>query len=320
MKAHEFESCLAEQMVSFVDMRCCGGISRGRLVRKLGYFDRFLSAKQFHVERIDAQLVAMYLETLSHVGVATRYHRFCALRQFCTYLAEREPSSYIPDTIASGRSTDVRQAHIYSAEQISALLGAATSLSPNKPLRSETYTTLIGLLCATGMRIGEAIGLDIMDLHEDGSLLYIRNGKFSKSRWIPLSASAQLALARYTSARALRPPADPESPLLINLRGKRLNYGTVYGTFRQLLGQAGLHSGKGPGPRIHDLRHTFAVQRLLKWYRDGEDVNARLPWLATYMGHVEIANTMVYLHATAELLEEVGNRFETHYQTTIKPA
>ncbi len=106
--------------------------------------------------------------------------------------------------------------------------------------------------------------------------------------------------------------------MLINLWGKRLNYSTVYGTFRQLLVQAGLHSGKGPGPRIHDLRHTFAVGRLLKWYQDGEDVNARLPWLATYMGHVKIANTMVYLNATAELLEEVGNRFEAHYQTTIK--
>ena len=118
--------------------------------------------------------------------------------------------------------------------------------------------------------------------------------------------------------RSLSPPNEPEAPLLINLRGKRLNYNTVYGTFRQLLVQAELHSGKGPGPRIHDLRHTFAVGRLLKWYQDGEDVNARLPWLATYMGHVKIANTMVYLHATAELLEEVGNRFESHYQTTIK--
>jgi integrase len=178
--------------------------------------------------------------------------------------------------------------------------------------------TLIGLLCASGMRISEAIALNTEDLHQDGSLLYIRNGKFSKSRWIPLSPSAQRALKHYMELRVLSPPADPESPLLINLLGKRLSYSTLYTTFRDLLVQAGLHSGKGPGPRIHDLRHTFAVRCLLKWYQKGEDLNARLPWLATYMGHVKIANTMVYLHATAELLAEVGNRFETHYQTAIK--
>lgn len=319
MKGLAFTSCLTGKMVRFVEMKCCCGISKDRLADKLGYFDRFLSSNQFHAERIDAQMSALYLEQLARVGAGTRYNRFCVMRQFCIYLAESDPGAHVPDSIPSGRGGDVRQAHIYSREEISSLLGAASSLSPDRPLRSETHVTLIGLLCATGMRISEAIGLNTADLHQDGSLLFIRDGKFSKSRWIPLSPSAQRALKHYMDLRNPS-PADPESPLLINLWGKRLNYGTVYGTFRHLLVQAGLHSGKGPGPRIHDLRHTFAVRRLLKWYQDGEDVNARLPWLATYMGHVEIANTMVYLHATAELLEEVGNRFETHYQTAIKPA
>jgi integrase len=118
--------------------------------------------------------------------------------------------------------------------------------------------------------------------------------------------------------RSLSPPCDPESPLLINLRGRRLNYQTVKGTYGLLRVRAGLRPVNGPSPRIHDIRHTFAVRRLLKWYQDGEDVNARLPWLATYMGHVDISSTMVYLQATAELLAEVNKRFEAHYQTTIK--
>ena len=320
MKANEFTSCLAQRMVRFVDLKCCSGISRNRLEQKLGYFDRFLISNQFDSQQMNSQIIALYQDQLSQVAAGTRYNRFCTVKQFCSYLAESEPGSHIPDSIRCRRGGDVRQAHIYSSHEISSLLGSAASLSPERPLRAETYVTLIGMLYATGMRISEALGLNTEDFHQDTGLMYIREGKFSKSRWIPLSPSAQRAVKRYMNLRSLSLPADDrESPLLINLWGKRLNYSTVYGTFRQLLVQAGLHSGKGPGPRIHDLRHTFAVGRLLKWYQDGEDVNARLPWLATYMGHVDIANTMVYLHATAELLEEVGNRFEAHYQTTIKP-
>ncbi len=318
MNTHGFTSCLAGKLDRFVDLKCCSGISRNRLVAKLGYFDCFLNSNEFHSQRINAPIVAQYLEHQAPLAAGTRYNRFCVVKQFCTYLTDSEPGSFIPDSIPSGRGGDVRKAHIYSNDEISSLISAASSLSPERPMRAETYATLIGLLCATGMRISEAIGLNIEDFHHDTGLLYIRDGKFSKSRWVPLSESAQQALKRYMDLRSLSPIHDPEAPLLINLWGKRLNYNTVYGTFRQLLVQAGLHSGTGPGPRIHDLRHTFAVSRLLKWYQDGEDVNARLPWLATYMGHVEIANTMVYLHATAELLEEVGNRFEAHYQTTIK--
>jgi site-specific recombinase XerD len=305
-------------MTRFVDLKCCGGISRDRLVKKLSYFDRFLSSSQFQSQRMDASTVESYLEQQARVSAGTRYNRFCVVRQFCSYLADADASSHVPDAIPSGRDGDVRHAHIYSSDEISSLLGAASSLSPERPLRAETYVTLIGMLYTTGMRIGEAIGLNTEDFHQDTGLLYIREGKFSKSRWIPLSPSAQRALKRYMNLRSLSPPDDPESAFLINLWGKRLNYSTVSGTFRELLVQAGLHSGRGPGPRMHDLRHTFAVRRLLKWYQEGADVNARLPWLATYMGHVDITNTMVYLHATAELLEEVGCRFEAHYQTTIK--
>ncbi|MBW2736173.1 MAG: tyrosine-type recombinase/integrase [Deltaproteobacteria bacterium] len=318
MKTNEFASCLAKSMTQFVELKCCSGITRDRLVKKLSYFDRFLSNNHFQSQRMDASTVSLYLEQQARVSVGTRYNRFCAVRQFCSYLMDTDPRSYVPDSIPSGRDGDVRQAYIYSSGEISSLLDAAAYLSPERPLRSETYTTLIGLLCATGMRISEALWLNTEDFHQDTGLLYIREGKFRKSRWIPLLPSARRALKRYMDLRSLSPPDDPEAPLLINLWGKRLNYSTVYGTFRQLLVQARLHSGKGLGPRIHDFRHTFAVSCLLKWYQDGEDVNARLPWLATYMGHVDIANTMVYLHATAELLEEVGNRFEAHYQITIK--
>lgn len=319
MKAIPFSSCLADKMLRFVDLKCCSGVERKRIEKQLGYFDRFLSRRQFDLQRMDAETVALYLENQAQVGSRTRYDRFCTMRQFCLFLWESDPCSHVPDPIPSGRKAHVRHAHIFSTDETSSLLGAASSLGPETSLRAQTFVTLVGLLCATGMRIGEAIGINMKDFHQDTGLLYIRKGKFGKSRWIPLSLSAQRAVRGYIDLRSLSPPADPESPLFAYLRGRRLIYASVARVFQQLLVQTGLRPIKGPGPHLHDLRHSFAVRRLLRWYQAGEDVNARLPWLATYMGHVNIADTMVYLHATVELLEEVGNRFETHYQTTIKP-
>ena len=319
MNIHGFRSYLAERMDRFVDMKCCAGIDRKRLADKLSFFDRFLLRSDYRCDHMDEPILSAYAEALGHVGTGTRYNRFCVARQFCMFLAQNDPRSYVPDSIPSGRDGDVRQPHIYTEDEIRDLMQAAEDLSPQRPLRAQTYVTLIGLLTATGMRISEAIGLNIEDFNSDEGLVFIREGKFRKSRWIPVCESARLALKRYVTVRVSRRPNDPESPLLISLWHKRLNYNTVSATFRELLVQVGLRCGRGPGPRLHDLRHSFAVRRLLNWYRQGADVNARLPWLATYMGHVEIANTMVYLHATAELLEEVGNRFDTHYQATIKP-
>ncbi len=114
-------------------------------------------------------------------------------------------------------------------------------------------------------------------------------------------------------------PRSPDSPLFLNQRSRRLHHCTVNQTFRYLLRQCGIRHSKLTGPRIHDLRHTFAVERLLAWYRDGQDVNARLPWLATYMGHVDVHSTQVYLQATPELIAQVDRRFYHHYLHQVKP-
>jgi len=128
-----------------------------------------------------------------------------------------------------------------------------------------------------------------------------------------LSACSCQALKHYVESRLQIKPRSLDSPLFLNQRGRRLHYATVNQTFHRLLDQCAIAQNKRPGARLHDLRHTFAVHRLLAWYRDGAHVNARLPWLATYMGHVDIASTHVYLHPTAELLEAVSSRFHSHY-------
>ena len=143
---------------------------------------------------------------------------------------------------------------------------------------------------------------------------------FRKARWVPLSASTCQALQQYLDRRLRINPRSPDSPLLLNQRSRRLHHVAVNRTFRQLLSRCAIPPGEHAAPRIHDLRHTFAVHRLLAWYRDGADVNARLPWLATYLGHVDIHSTQVYLRATPELTEEVARRFHDYYlqQTSIR--
>jgi site-specific recombinase XerD len=198
-------------------------------------------------------------------------------------------------------------------------LAAAGQLPPLNSLRPYTYRTLLGLLYSTGIRIGEAFAVNLEDFHPEEPSLYVAKGKFRKARWVPLSASATEALRHYVERRRQIRPCDPDSPLLLNQRGRRLHHPSVYHAFRRLLSQCGIPYHRGSGPRIHDLRHTFAVHRLLAWYRDGQDVNARLPWLATYMGHVNIQSTQVYLRATAELLEQVDQRFHRHYLEHVQP-
>ncbi|MCP4209750.1 MAG: tyrosine-type recombinase/integrase, partial [Shimia sp.] len=132
------------------------------------------------------------------------------------------------------------------------------------------------------------------------------------------SSSTSRALQQYVQTRQKIGPRSPDSSLFLSRRSRRLPYSTVNYTFRNLLKQSGIPYHKHPGPRIHDLRHTFAVHRLLAWYRDGQDVNARLPWLATYMGHVNIHSTQVYLRPTAELMEQVDRRFYQHYQQYVQ--
>jgi site-specific recombinase XerD len=217
------------------------------------------------------------------------------------------------------RSDGAHQPYIYHSSQLRALMGAASALAPSNSLRPHTYRTLLGLLYSTGIRIGEAMALNLQDVQLSSQRLYIAEGKFRKARWIALSESTGRALQQYIDRRLKIAPHGPDSPLLLNERRRRLCHPTVNQTFRGLLEKCGIAHNKRTGPRIHDLRHTFAVHRLLAWYRQGQDVNARLPALATYMGHVDISSTRVYLQPTAELLEQVHERFRNYYLKNIDP-
>lgn len=319
MKAWTFCSCLAMPINNFINLRRLSGTDYHSQAQMLGYFDRFLVEQKLSAPPLTREITDRYQQSLSRLAPRSQGNRFCVVRQLCEYLARTDPLSYVPEPLRTPSSRAVHQPYIYSLSQVHALLATASDLSPPGSLRPHTYRTLLGLLYSTGIRIGEAFALKREDFYADEQRLYIAEGKFRKARWIALSASACCALQRYNDRRRHSTPRSPNSPLFLNERGRRLCHTTVHQTFQRLLQHGGITGDRHVGPRIHDLRHTFAVHRLLAWYRDGQDVNARLPALATYMGHVNVSSTHVYLRPTAELRGEVHKRFHNYYLQNLNP-
>jgi len=311
MLTPKFQTHFAGFMNQFVALRRLSGTDYDSQIKLLVYFDKFLLNVAFQKDFITSEIIDQYLQTLSHLHPRSQGNRISVVRQFCQYIAQQEPNSYIPEPLHYPHAYSSRIPYIYTPNQITKILHAAGNLSPQASIRPHTYTSFFGLLYTTGLRLSEAINLTINDLDLSSQLLYIRKGKFRKDRWVPLSRTTTEKLQIYLQKRRKVPPRGADAPLFINLNQKRLNSHTVYSTFRILLHQCQLRKLKGAGPRIHDLRHTFAVHRLLQWYRQGKDLHACLPALATYMGHIDIRSTQLYIHATSELLEQVNQRFHS---------
>lgn len=313
-----FASLLADRFMDFVSFRRCGGADYCGRAKVLSYFDRFLCQQGFNNSYPTREILDCYLTSLNRLHPNTRANRLSVVRQFCSYLRQFEPHCYVPEPRARQGPKLSRTPHIFTHDEIKALLVAAHDLSPPGSLRPMTFSTLFGLLYTTGLRVGEAIALNLADVDLPQQRLYVHQSKFRKSRWVPMSPSTCSVLERYIQERTRIFPAAPQDPLFVNLQGRRFFRQIVYTAFRQALSRCGLRGGKGDrGPCIHDLRHSYACNRLLAWYRQERDVNALLPALATYLGHVSITYTQVYLRATAELLEMANQRFHNNFRQNV---
>jgi integrase len=200
---------------------------------------------------------------------------------------------------------------IYSADEISRLLRAAREMPSRNaqglPFRRATYQTFFGLVAATGMRVGEAIRLDCSDVDWPNQLVIVRESKFRKSREIVLDDTVVRALRRYANERDCTHPRPRSPSFFVSRVGTRLIYNNVHSTFARLLRQAGIPRAKA---RVHDLRHTFIVRTVLRWYDEAVDVDARMPLLSTYVGHRDPSSTYWYLSATPELMDVVARKVE----------
>jgi integrase len=235
--------------------------------------------------------------------------RLSVVRCLATYLHALDPEHEIPPADVLPRRIRRAVPYLYTEQEIWALMAATDRLRGH--LRRASYRTLIGLLAVTGMRVGEAIRLDRPDLDVGAGVVTVRDSKFGKSRELPLHPTTVTALHEYLRIRDAHQHADVSDALLISAAGTRLMYCNVHTTFRQLRTDAGLTARSSScRPRVHDLRHRFAVQTLLDWYRDGVDVPPRLPLLSTYLGHTHPRHTFWYLQAAPELMAIAGQRLE----------
>jgi len=233
------------------------------------------------------------------------------VRGFATYLHALDPAHEVPAAQLLPQRPHRASPYLYSTADIAALIAATGSL--RTPLRQATFTTLIGLLTVTGIRVGEAIALDRGDIDLAAGLLIVRHGKFGKTRELALHPSTVGALRRYLRLRDRLAPATGTSALLVSTAGTRLIYCNVHHTFHRLVGLAGLTPRSGScRPRIHDLRHSFAVTAMLDAYAAGEDGQTRLTLLSTWLGHVHPGSTYWYLSASPELLAVAGQRLDAH--------
>lgn len=237
--------------------------------------------------------------------------RLNAVRPFATYLHTRDARNEVPPKGLIAYQQPRATPYLYSQTEIGALMEAAAH-RPH-PMSAATYPALIGTLAVTGMRIGEALALEVQDLDSDQAILTVRDGKFGKSRLLPLHPTGLHALLDYQRTRDRLLPVRACDRLFVSSVGTPLDYSWVRRAFRAITQDAGIAVRSAScRPRIHDLRHSFAVATLLDAYRRGDDVQALLPRLSTYMGHTNPKNTYWYLSAAPELLALAGERLEHH--------
>jgi integrase len=265
--------------------------------------------EQAHAATVTIELAVAWATEPAGTDPVWWSKRLSVARQFARHLQALDPACEVPPARLLPYRARRATPYLYAPGEIAALMAAAGELP--RPLQATTYQTLLGLLAVSGLRIGEAIRLDRGDIDADHQLLRIINSKFNKSREVPLHASVIRALDAYSQRRQDLSPRPGCEAFFVSSAGTRLHAANVRRVFTRLLRAVGL-TPRSPRcrPRIHDLRHGFAVSVLLDWHRAGVDVQARLPWLSTYMGHVEPSSTYHYLSAAPELLALTAQRLE----------
>ena len=311
-------SALKQAMTDYLDLRHSLGHDLAEAGWLLPGFVAHLESHGLRTVTVQAALEwAQHSPTGKGPSVGPR--RMTAARGFARYLAGIDANTEVPPLGLMPSRQRWRRPFIYTPGDIEAVMSQARN-SIVSPLRAATYATVIGLLAASGMRIGEAIKLDRIDIDWDQGVLLIRESKFGKSRLVPLHASSMQALNEYAVLRKELQP-QPEVPsFFVSLTRNRLCYAVVCQTFRQLVDGAGVGAGAPSPPRLHDLRHSFAVRTLVSWYSDGQDVQAKIPALSTYLGHREPASTYWYLSAAPELLALAAARQDTAWSATRSAA
>ncbi len=321
--APRFASSLAPRIEQFIALKRAMGRKYAKNEVQLRQLDRFVASRPgARPTTLSRELVEDWFMAGKHLHPRTKKKRVSIIRQLALHMARFDPSTYVPDRTSWPPRIPKFKAYIYAAEEYRGVLKAALDLpSPRSPLRPRSIYTLLLVLYTTGLRVGEATRLRLSDVDLTARTFQVRETKFFKSRLVPFSAELAEQLRRYLEMRNLFAPCAPDSPFFVNNRRRAFGTGTVANTFKRLLAVAA--GSRTPTARrrhrLHDVRHTYACSRVLGWYREGADVAAKLPLLATYMGHVSVLSTEIYLNSTAAILQEASHRFEGAFGALVPP-
>jgi len=273
-------------------------------------FVGFLHARA--AEFVTTDLALEWAQLPLQTSQAYRAHRLGMARDFARYLSANDPRTEVPPKDLLPGQTRRAQPYIYSAAQILRLVQTAACLEPLDGLRPRTYGALFGLLAVTGMRVGEVAALKNNDVDLTRGVLTVRQSKFNKTRILPIHSSTQEELRTYVRCRDKLVPIRKTDFFFVSSRGFGLYNSIIRQAFIQISRRIGLRAPADRlGPRIHDLRHTFAVRTLTDWYRSGNAPEQRLPLLSAYLGHTKVSDTYWYLTAVPELMGTVSARLET---------
>ncbi|HXE63907.1 MAG TPA: tyrosine-type recombinase/integrase [Bryobacteraceae bacterium] len=302
---------MRDALTQYVALRRALGTQLQEPARTLEHFVEFLERQGS--EFITSELALRWAMEPERVQRATWARRLSMVRRFAAWFSTIDARTEVPPPRLLAPRRIRSKPHIFTEQEIARLMAAAARLASPTGLRALSYTTLIGLLASTGLRPGEALALNRSDVDLQTGILSIRQTKFGKSRFVPVSDSTRAALENYAERRdrvCLRPQAEA---FLLSERGKRLLGGTARRTFARLSCSVGVRNAPGRrridrGPRLQDFRHCFATRKLVEWYRAGADVARELPGLATYLGHIDVAHTYWYLEAVPELLQLATKR------------
>jgi integrase len=305
---------LRSALKRYLSMRQGLGYKYRNQARDLGDFVSFMETRKATTITTKLALAWATLPPRSSVSSAMR---LTVVRGFARHVASMDPKTQIPPT---GIFPQWRRPkpYIYSEGEIHALLAAALALPPMDGLRRWTYHHLFGLIAVTGMRLSEATGLQRSDVDLKEGVLTVRQTKFGKSRLLPLHPTTRAALQRYAERRDRHLGSRCGPNFFVTERGCPLVKYYVHPVFLRLSREIGLRRpGDSSGPRVHDLRHTFAMRTLLGWYREGKDVEQSLPALSTYLGHTCVQHTYWYLSACPDLMQEAVRRLDRRWE--VKP-
>lgn len=302
--ATHFETHIAEKRIMG-----CRYVSTARVLRR---FDRFLAEHNVLDPDIERNVVEKWLERNPNESVATHSSRVTCTRQFCLFLKHQGFAPFIPGKYASRRQRSIP--YIFTREEIRSLLSFVDNLRDDvrSPHRRMVFGLIFRLLYGCGLRVSEILKLTVDDVNLDAGVLRIIDTKFRKDRLIPVAQPLTERLRAY--AQTCSENRRGKNYFLRAPHGGQWGHRRVYDIFRQALWECGIpHCGRGKGPRIHDLRHTFACHRLGDWIRAGVDVDVALPVLSTYLGHESLYHTQRYLHFVADMYPDIVSKLESRF-------